>query len=908
MVLTGPLLETKVHVPRPRAILVTRPRLSERLNRTTESKLTLVSAPAGFGKSTLLAEWLAIPRDDGWLAAWLSIDQADNEPAAFWTYLISALRTVVPGIGEASVSLLESPRHRIEGVLAPLLNELAAVPNNIVLVLDDFHVIGAPEIQEGMAYLLDHLPGPMHLVIATRADPALPLARLRARGELVEIRAADLRFTPHEATAYFNDVVGLHLGAPDVAALEGRTEGWIAALQLAGLSMQGRDDVAGFIAGFAGDDRYIVDYLVEEVLHRQTDDVRSFLLQTSILARMTGPLCDAVTGRAGGKATLEVLDRANLFVVSLDDRRESYRYHHLFADVLQARLLDEQPDEVAELHRRASEWFEQSGEPGEAIRHAMAGKDFERAAELIELAMPAKRRDRQDALLRQWLEWLPDELIRARPVLSDGYAAALLVRGETEGVAARLQDAERWLGATTGDPVIVDLEAYRDLPGSVAIHRAGLARLLGDVDGTIRHARRALQLVRADDHLGRGSASALLGLAEWTNADLDAAYRGYADAMASLEKAGYLSDVVACAITVADIRIAQGRLNEAIRLYERGLHVATGQGNKVLRGAADMHVGMAAILYERNDLDGARQHLHRSKELGEENGLPRNPYRSRVATARIRQADGDLDGALQLLADAEQVYFSDFAPSVQPIPALVARVWIAAGRLSEAWGWAQEHGVSAVDELSYVREFEHTTLAKLLLAHGARDRDHGRIFEAMELLDRLLSAAEEGGRTGSAIDILVVHALAHHAAGDPAAGLVSLERAIALAEPEGYVRIFVDEGPPMAALLKVAASQRAASVGVPKLLVAFGGGSARTAVGQPLIEPLSERELEVLRLLESELDGPHIARELFVSLNTVRTHTKNIYAKLGVNTRRAAVRRAAELGLLSRSSTHRPSA
>jgi len=908
MVLTGPLLETKVHVPRPRAILVTRPRLSERLNRTTESKLTLVSAPAGFGKSTLLAEWLAIPRDDGWLAAWLSIDQADNEPAAFWTYLISALRTVVPGIGEASLSQLESPRHRIEGVLAPLLNELAAVPNNIVLVLDDFHVIGAPEIQEGMAYLLDHLPGPMHLVIATRADPALPLARLRARGELVEIRAADLRFTPHEATAYFNDVVGLHLGAPDVAALEGRTEGWIAALQLAGLSMQGRDDVAGFIAGFAGDDRYIVDYLVEEVLHRQTDDVRSFLLQTSILARMTGPLCDAVTGRAGGKATLEVLDRANLFVVSLDDRRESYRYHHLFADVLQARLLDEQPDEVAELHRRASEWFEQSGEPGEAIRHAMAGKDFERAAELIELAMPAKRRDRQDALLRQWLEWLPDELIRARPVLSDGYAAALLVRGETEGVAARLQDAERWLGATTGDPVIVDLEAYRDLPGSVAIHRAGLARLLGDVDGTIRHARRALQLVRADDHLGRGSASALLGLAEWTNADLDAAYRGYADAMASLEKAGYLSDVVACAITVADIRIAQGRLNEAIRLYERGLHVATGQGNKVLRGAADMHVGMAAILYERNDLDGARQHLHRSKELGEENGLPRNPYRSRVATARIRQADGDLDGALQLLADAEQVYFSDFAPSVQPIPALVARVWIAAGRLSEAWGWAQEHGVSAVDELSYVREFEHATLARLLLAEGARDRDHGRILEAVELLDRLLNAAEEGGRTGSAIDILVVDALARHAAGDPTAGLASLERAIALAEPEGYVRIFVDEGPPMAALLKVAASQRRASVGVPRLLAAFGGGPARTAIDQPLIEPLSERELEVLRLLESELDGPDIARELFVSLNTVRTHTKNIYAKLGVNSRRAAVRRAAELGLQSRTRTRRPTA
>jgi LuxR family maltose regulon positive regulatory protein len=623
---------------------------------------------------------------------------------------------------------------------------------------------------------------------------------------------------------------------------------------------------------------------------------------------MSGRLCDAVTGRDGSRATLEALDRANLFLVSLDDRREWYRYHHLFADVLLARLLDEQPDDVADLHRRASEWYEQSSEPGEAIRHAMAGKDVERAADLIELAMPAMRRDRQDAVLRQWLEWLPDDLIRARPVLSDGYAAALLVRGESAGVEGRLQDAERWLDPTNGDPVIVDRGAFGDLPGTLAIHRAGLARLLGDVGGTVRHARRALQLVRDDDHLGRGSASALLGLAHWTNADLDAAYRGYADAIASLEKAGYLSDVVACAITLADIRLAQGRLNAAVRLYERGLQVATGSGNKVLRGAADMHVGIAAILRERNDLDGARQHLDESTKLGEENGLPRNPYRSRVAMAQVRQAEGDLDGALKLLADADRVYFTDFAPSVRPVPALIARVWIAAGRLPEAWGWAREHGLSAADELSYVREFEHATLARLLLAEGARDRASDRMREAVELLERLLSAATNGGRTGSVIDILVAHALAHHAAGDPTTALASLERAIALAGPEGYVRIFVDEGEPMEALLKLAAKQRAVPREVPRLLAAFGAGSGGPIVQQALIEPLSDRELEVLRLLESELDGPDIARELVVSLNTVRTHTKNIYAKLGVNSRRAAVRRAAELGLQSRTRTRRPTA
>ena len=342
--MAGPLLETKLHVPRRRRGLVARPRLSERLSRGAESTLTLVSAPAGFGKTTLLAEWLAAAAAEGRSAAWLSLDQRDNDPALFWTYLVAALRTAAPGVGAGALSLLQSPQPPIEAVLATLLNDLSASSDDVVLVLDDYHVIDARDVQDGMAFLLEHLPPQMHLVIASRADPALPLARLRGRGELVEIRAADLRFTPDEAAAYLNEVMGLVLTAQDVAALEGRTEGWIAALQLAALSMQGRDDIAGFIAGFAGDDRYIVDYLVEEVLQRQPDNVRSFLLQTSILGRLSGPLCDAVTGQDGGKAMLAALDRGNLFLVPLDDRRQWYRYQHLFADVLRAHLLDEQPD------------------------------------------------------------------------------------------------------------------------------------------------------------------------------------------------------------------------------------------------------------------------------------------------------------------------------------------------------------------------------------------------------------------------------------------------------------------------------------------------------------------------------------------------------------------------------------
>ncbi len=452
MVVPSQLLETKLYVPTLRRGLVTRPRLSERLNRGGESKLTLVSAPAGFGKTTLLAEWLASTPVEK-QTAWLSLDPSDNEAAPFWPYVIAALQTAAPGIGATALSLLQGPQPPpIETVFATLLNELSALPNDVVLVLDDYHVIDAHDIQDGMSFLLEHLPPRLHLVITTRADPALPLARLRARGELVEIRAADLRFTPEEAAAYLNEVMGLDLGASEVVALEARTEGWIAALQLAALSIQGRDDVAGFIAGFAGDDRYIVDYLADEVLHRQPEHVRQFLLQTSILGRLTGPLCDAVTGHEGGTAMLEALDRGNLFLVPLDDRRRWYRYHQLFADVLRTRLFDEQPAWVPDLHRRASHWYEHNGDRSEAIRHALAGEDFDRAASLIELAVPALRQGHHEVTALRWLRALPDEVIGRRPVLSVAYAWALLSIGELEDVERRLGDGERWLTATDGVP------------------------------------------------------------------------------------------------------------------------------------------------------------------------------------------------------------------------------------------------------------------------------------------------------------------------------------------------------------------------------------------------------------------------------------------------------------------------
>jgi LuxR family maltose regulon positive regulatory protein len=914
------LLETKFYIPRSRRGLVLRPRLSERLDHGTASTLMLVSAPAGFGKTTLLSGWLAAgpaAAADERLVAWLSLDPADNDPASFWTYVIAALRTAASGVGEGALALLHAPQPPpIETVLTVLLNDLGAIAAEIVLVLDDYHVIDAREVQDGMAFLLEHLPSHLHVVIASRADPALPLARLRARGELVEIRAAELRFTPDEAAAYFSQMMGLNLTAREVAVLAGRTEGWIAALQLAALSMQGRDDIGGFIAGFAGDDRYVVDYLVEEVLQRQPDRVQTFLRQTSLLGRLSGPLCDAVTGQGDGKAMLEALDRGNLFLVPLDDRRRWYRYHHLFADVLQARLLDEESGQVPGLHRRASAWYEQNGEQSEAIRHALAAEDFERAADLVELAIPAMRRSRQEAALRGWLEVIPDELVRVRPVLSVALAAALLGRGELESVEGRLRDAERWLDTSAGlgnasrvppaEMVVVDDEAFRRLPAGIEVYRAALALARGDVAGTVRHARRALELSLEDDFLVRAPAAGLLGLAFWTSGNLEAGHSAYAECMAGLRRAGHIADTFGCAIALADIRLVQGRLGEAMRTYEQALQRAPEQGGPVLRGTADMYVGMSEVHRERDDLQAATQQLLRSQELGEHTGLPQNRYRWRVAMARIRQAEGDLGGALDLLSEAERLYVSDFFPNVRPVPALKARVWVAQGRLSEALGWAHEQGLSADDDLSYLREFEHITLARLLLAQPEGERAGHPVHQAPRLLERLLRAAEDGGRAGSVIEILVLRALAHQTLGDIPAALAALEQAMMLAEPEGYVRVFVDEGPPMTSLLRSAAKQGIRRDYVRRLLAAVSGTEYGGPVEQALIEPLSERELDVLRLLATELDGPAIARELVVSLNTMRTHTKNIYTKLAVTNRRAAVRRAAELGLLSRPRSRQP--
>jgi LuxR family transcriptional regulator, maltose regulon positive regulatory protein len=917
-----PILATKLYIPPPPPKVVLRSRLIERLNEGLcvkngyGQKLTLISAPPGFGKTTLLSEWIPGCKR---MVAWLSLDEGDNDLARFLAYIVAALRTIAANIGEDALGELQNPQTpQVQTILTSLLNEIGAIPNDIIFVLDDYHVINSQAIDNALTFLIDHLPQRMHLVITTREDPDLPISRLRARGQLTELRAADLRFTPAEAAEFLNRVMGLDLSAEDIAALDKRAEGWIAGLQLAALSMKGQQDIPGFIRTFTGDNHYIVDYLVEEVLKCQPEPIRNFLIQTAILDRLNGPLCDAVTGRPGGKARLETLQRGNYFIIPLDDKRYWYRYHHLFADVLHMYLITEQPDHAVTLHRRASVWFEQQGSTADAIHHALEAEDFSRVADLIELAFPTMNRSRQEETLLGWLRALPEALVCERPVLCNLYAGVLLQTGEMEGVEEWLRAAERWLvpipeaREQAEDPppamVVVDQEEFRRLPGAIAMHRAGQALMLGDVAETIKQAQRVLDLAPRDDFLRHGGAATLLGLAFWTIGDLEAARHIYPQGIMHLRRAGHLADSMGCALALADIVIAQGQLHEAMRIYEHALRFASEHGEPTLRGTADMLVGMSELYYQHNDLRAVDQCLLRAKEQGEHTGLPQNRYRWRVAMAGIRLAEGDLNGALDLLNEAERLYMRDFSPNVRPIAAMKARIWARQGRLAEALEWAQEQKLGVEDELSYLREFEYITLARILLARYRRVREPGLFPEASSLLDHLLKVAEAGGRANSFIEIRILQALIQQEQGDIHAALKPLQQALALAEVEGYVRIFVDEGAPMEQLLRETSLRKHHPDYTRKLLAAFeighkpGGGDETTgpttATPSALIEPLSQRELEVLRLFQTELSGPEIAGELMVALSTVRTHTKSIYSKLSVNSRRAAVRRAVELKLI----------
>jgi LuxR family maltose regulon positive regulatory protein len=921
------LLETKFHIPPTRPELVKRPRLIKRLTEGLHCKLTLISAPAGFGKTTLVSEWATYITSattgenlPDLRIAWLSLDESDNELVRFLTYLTTALKhipLVKSAIGDETLEILQSPQPpSVETVMTSLLNEVAKISPKIVLILDDYHLIEIQPIHAALAYLLEHAPAQLNLVIVTREDPLIPLARLRARCQLTELRGADLRFTPSEAAEFLNQVMGLDLTTEDVTALENRTEGWITGLQLAAVSLQGQLDKSKLIRSFAGSHRFVLDYLVEDVLSHQSKSLQDFLVRTSILKQLTGSLCDALTDQDNGQATLELLDRANLFIVPLDNERHWYRYHHLFAELLRLHLQETPSVQQPALHLRASQWYENNGFTEQAIEHSLRAGDFERAAVLAELAWPEMHMSYQGPTWLAWVKEIPDELVRARPVLSTGYGWSLIDTGDLEKAALYLQDAERWLEARAtmnknpGNPAdrqgLADEKALRSLTASVANARAYLSQALGDVAATEKYTYRALDLLPEDEYFERGLSAIMLGFAYWSSGNLEAAFRAISEAISNMQILGKVPFIISFTSYLADIMVAQGHLNEAKQKYLQLLDISVQQGEPEIKEIAVLHLGLSEIALEQGDQQAARQHLLKSDQLGR---LPTfSPwYRHWVlAHIRMKQAEGDLQAVMKILNDAKSLYYRHPIPDVHPLKALIARAQLLMGNFPQALHWVHEQNLSVDDDLSYLHEFEHLTLARVLISQYRRDSDEALIQGVIHLLERLLKVAEEGSRTGSVTEILILQALASDAKGEIFQALVPLERALRLAEPQGYLRLFVDEGPPMAGMLYEALSRGISPNYVRRLIAAFPfpeSEQVSLSTNQnnelKLIEPLSEREIEVLKLIAKGLTNQVIATRLYLSLNTVKVHTRNIYGKLGVNSRTQAVAQARALGILS---------
>ena len=919
------VLATKLFAPARRSQAVARTRLLAQLDGSLGpgQRLTLVSAPPGFGKTTLLSDWLDHlgGRPENVRAAWLSLDAGDDDLARLLTHLVAALESV--GLELEPARVLELLPGDSTAALTALVNALARAGADApevpwIVVLDDYHVITATEVHEAVSFLLEHAPDQLHLVVATRADPALPLARLRSRAQLAEVRGADLRFTRSEAHQFLNQVMELDLAVGDVEALEERTEGWIAGLQLAALSLRAipsRPEVEDFIEAFTGSNRFVIDYLADEVLARQPGAVRDFLVRTAVLEQLSGPLCDAVLDAAGGTAMLEDLDRANLFLVPLDTERSWYRYHHLFADVLHARLLAEDPDLVPLLHQRASDWYASQDLVADAVRHALEAHAFERAGHLVEQALPEVRRGRQDGLLLTWARALPHAVVARSPVLSILAGWARMMSGDLDGLESCLDEAEEALAAGADDQQLraawTDTEDLRTAPATIQVYRASLAQARGDVAATARHAEEALDLAGPEDHLVLGAAGGFLGLAAWARGDIDEAITTFSGAVRSLHAAGNLVDELDSTVVLADMWLAAARPGRARALYARALRTVTENGEPYPRATADLHVGLAELDRELDDLSSAEEHLEKARVLAERASISENRHRWPVVMAQVHASRGDPVSALRLLDEAAKLYRHGFYPDVRPIDAMKARQQIATGDLHSATTWARERGVGVDDDLEYLREYEHLTLARLLLAHGrAASPDVSRadtpLGAAHRLLDRLHRAGTEAGRAGTLLETGMLQALAQHAGGDPEAAISTLAQALTEApEPDGHVRLYLDEGAPMWALLRDAASGartgRATSTfgqWAEQLLARVQPPDRGPADATSLPDPLSQRELEVLRLLDSELSGPQIAGQLYVSLNTLRTHTKRIFTKLDVRTRAAAVRRAHEHGLL----------
>ncbi|HET9905567.1 MAG TPA: LuxR C-terminal-related transcriptional regulator [Anaerolineales bacterium] len=881
--MAAPILATKLYIPPPRPKVVTRTRLIERLNEGLHHKLTLISAPAGFGKTTLVSEWVS---NCGRSVSWLSLDKGENDPARFLTYFISSLQIISSNFGEKVLGLIQASQPQppsLESILTPLLNEITAIPQDFILVLDDYHVIDSKHIDSGLAFLIEHLPPQMHLVIVTREDPDLPLARLRGRDQLTELRAADLRFTSSEAAEFLNQVMGLNLSAQDIGALETRTEGWIAGLQLAAISMQGQKDVSNFIKSFTGSHHFVMDYLVEEVLKRQPEDVQNFLLRTSVLNRLCGSLCDAVLldASASSEETLEYLERANLFLIPLDNERRWHRYHHLFSDLLRQRLNQSVAASVVkELHIRASQWYEDQNLVMEAFHHAAAANDVERAERLIEGKGVPLHFSGGVVPILEWLDSLPDETLNSRPSLWWRHAALLLINGQTIGVGEKLQAAELALSATLQgtEPD----EKTRNLIGQIASARATLALTRYDVQGMLTQSSRALEYLSPGALFNRATANWVLGFAQFLLGNRLAARQAFTEGIALSQKSAAMFPMILATIGLGNIQEADNELYQAAETYRRVLEWAGEHPQQIIHEA---HLGLARVLYEWNDLEGAEQHGQHSLVLARQyEGVIDRYIICEVFLARLKLARGDVDGAAAALAQTNQTARQqNFVHRIPEVAAAQILTLIRQGNLSVAANLAETHKLPL-------------SLARVHLARGDTDA-------ALKILETWGTQAEAKDWKDERLRVKILQSLAHQANGEMDVALQRLGEALTLAEPSGFIRLFVDEGTPMAEILSEAAARDVMPAYVRKLLDAFAAEPGREVNSKPppseaLIEPLSQRELEVLQLIAKGLSNQEISERLFLALDTVKGHNRRIYDKLQVQRRTEAIARARELDLL----------